>query len=104
MRAGSRQMIGVGKGMIAIGDAITAPAATAAGIATLAGQPEIAAPLAGVAFMGGLLSAGGRAELAGGRIIRNVGVKGEPLADQKKHVDELFDSAKKGSDEFQKKY
>lgn len=95
MRTTSRQMIGVGKGLISIGDNITPIATSAAGFATLAGQPELAVPLAGVAFMGGLMSAGGRASLAGGRVMRNVGLQGESIMDQKKQYEQLYEASKK---------
>ena len=87
-----------------IGDNITPVATTLAGAATLAGQPEIAAPLAGVAFVGGLMSAGGRVSTAGGRVMRNTILKGESLGDQKKHAEQLVSAAKDGKTKFEKQY
>lgn len=104
VRATSRQMIGVGKGLSYLGDKITPVATSGAVLATSLGQPELAAPLAGVAFLGAGMSAGGRGLLGSGRAFRNIGLKGESYAQQKKHIDQLTESAEAGEKLFNLKY
>lgn len=102
VRTTTRQMIGVGKGLTYIGDTITKPAAAASAAAAALGQPEIAVPLASVAFVGGGMSAGGRGLMASGRVMRNTILKKQTLGEQKKHLDRLTESAKQGNDLFKK--